>query len=500
MNLEQLVYRRQFIFTNNRIQGFRGWPKVDMKLSGQFYNLLYHPDLDYASAENRLKIHVLGYILDPLNPGYSNQDIVDELSQSASKDEAIQRTDYFNGRFILLVSDNDHIYILNDATGSKQIYYLFEQDKVWIGSTPNLIGEFTKLESTKNTELIDFFENSEFKKKNRAWFGNETPYLSLFSLSPNHLINVIDKEIIRFWPKTNLKSKSLNESVIFAGNILTGTMESASKRNDLHISLTGGWDSRLILSASKKIYKDVKYYTLKLPGSTDKEIYDFLIPESISKFYDLDYHVIELNGEKPSDEFIDVYLGNNVFNREFYASVYHKYMNGGYDKMLNVTGIMGDQVLRAFYRFRNKDLAKKIARRFKVSEYPYTINSIEHSLNYLKSCSETTGINIIDLFNWENYSACWAGIAATEHDIVRDELRVFNCRALISTFMNLPDKLRYKEYPKIYRMIIKYNWPELLEIGIEGSRVQFRELKKIFRRIGIEYYMERVYTSLKELG
>ncbi|MFH0759397.1 MAG: hypothetical protein V2B15_19075 [Bacteroidota bacterium] len=410
--------------------------------------------------------------------------------------DVLKRTDSLNGKYALLISDGSNLYIINDATASKQVFYYFGNDAVWIASTPNLISEYKELNQTENDGILAYLNASEYRNNNSAWFGYETPLKNLFILPPNHLIDFQNRRIERFWPVEQPGKRTLNESTEYIAGIFKGTIESAAIRYKLHISLTGGWDSRMILSSSRKVYPNAEYYTLKSPEIYEKNIWDFLIPRKIADQYNLKYSIIEFGIAAPEKEFIDLFNKNSIFNRNVFTEVYYQYIKLGFEDRMNVTGVLGDQLLRAVYRCSGETTAEKIANQFKVSNYPHIIKSINDFLDSVRSYSVTFGIHIMDWFNWECFSANWGGIAATEHDIAREELRMVNCRELISTFMHIPEKYRYKDNPVAHRNIVKRNWPELLDISIEPSNIQHRKLKKILRFLHIERLVENLYRRM----
>ncbi len=497
MNYNNLKFRRQFIFSDQEILPFQEWDLKKISWNKKDYHLMYHPDLECTHHKANLTIYLLGYILDPFKPELSNSDIIESFSKEDNYNSVLKRTDFYNGRYVIIIFDGEEIIAFNDATASKQLYYFLKPESFFIASTPNLIKEFTDLKLHNNDELHDFLNSDKFRNKNTAWFGDETPFENVYNLFPNHYINLISKKTIRFWPRESLQTRNLKETVDYVSKILTGTMKSASNRYQLHSSLTGGWDSRIILSSSKQIKDSIDYYTFVDDTIQRKNIHDVIIPEKLSKRYNLTHEKIRIENKEIEEQFLEIFENNSVFNRNTYNQVYYKYIELGYEHYMNVTGTMGDQLLRVFYRFKGEITAQKFAEKFEVAEFPFIIKAIDKWLKEVEDLQEDSPINIIDWFNWEFYSPNWAGISATEHDIVRDELRVFNCRALITAIMQVKEKHRYRDNPKTHELIIKKNWKELLEFTVEPSGIQYRKLKKVLRFIGLEKSADMLYQNLK---
>lgn len=496
-NKEQLHFRRQFFFTNKEIKPFKDWHEIKVMFKDKVSSLIYHPDLEFTSSNGKLSIILLGYILDPFHTSANNQDIVNELSGCDTIQEAFIRTDYFNGRYVMIIADENSQYIINDATASKQVYFHFKDDVFGIGSTPNIITTFIECEKTENQELLDYLHSDRYINLNKSWFGTETPYKDLFMLLPNHSLDLHQKKITRFWPVKNPPGKSTKESVRYIADIMRGTIESASNRYKLHCSLTGGWDSRMMLAAAKTRINEIEFYTFKSDDLVRKNKWDIIIPRRLTERFGLNYNVIELDGKMPDKEFMDVFASNSIFNRNVYTEVYDKYLQNGRDKKMNVTGIMGDQILRIFYRFDGEITAEKFADKFHEHSNPYVVKSIRKWMDEVEPLIPQFDYHLIDWFNWEHYFANWGGLSATEHDIARDELRFFNCRELLTTFMRFDNKLRYRDNPKAHRMIVNYNWKELLQENIEPSNIKYRKLKKVLRFINLEQTTENIYRIIK---
>jgi hypothetical protein len=244
------------------------------------------------------------------------------------------------------------------------------------------------------------------------------------------------------------------------------------------------------------VYRDMTFYTLDVPGNFEKNIWDYLVPSKIVETYNLKYNLIKLTGETPDRAFLDIYNKNSIFNRNIYAEVYYQYIKQGYEDKVNVTGTMGNELLRAIHRVRGECTAEKLATKLGVSAYPHILKFIRNYLESVQKYADKTGIHIIDLFDWEVFCPGWAGMSATEHDIAREELRIVNHRDLISTYMLIPEKHRFWHHPIAQRMVIKHNWPELLKFSVEPSNIRYRNLKKILRFLHIERFVERSHSLL----
>ncbi len=188
---------------------------------------------------------------------------------------------------------------------------------------------------------------------------------------------LINKQVERFWPGNFAEKRTLNQSIEYASEIMRGTLKSAANRFKLHSSLTGGWDSRMVLSSMKDIIGEIDFYTFVSQNVYKKNINDILIPRKIVGKYKLNYDTVELDNNNPPQEFLNVFKSNSVFNRNTYAAVYYNFINNGFDNHINVTGTTGDQVLRASYRLTGDITAQKLAAKSEYHHFPSAVNSID---------------------------------------------------------------------------------------------------------------------------
>lgn len=494
---QYLLFRRQFLVSDIPFENYKNWHTHVVFHAARQFRIIWHPDLEFTSAEKNYAIYLLGYALNPFKPEMSNQDIVEELAKCNNCDAIFSKTDFLNGRYALIIADHHNLKIINDATSSKQVYYLFKDKQFFVGSSPDIISRITRCRRTKNRDLLDYYHSSLYQNANQAWFGTETPFQDVMILQPNHFLDLINRRVRRFWPRYPRKKMKINESVEYVSYIMKGTVQAALNRYTLHCSLTAGYDSRMILSSLKHFKDQIQYYTLNSLHFRHLNKADIELPEKIANDYGLNHNFINITGEKIDNKFVEIYKRNNVLNRNVFIEAYYRYINQGHENKLNLTGIMGDQLLRANFRLCGQITAYKLAERFHVQNFKFVVNSIYQWLIEALPIYPNYNIHLIDWFNWECYCASWAGIAATEHDIARDELRMFNCRELFTTFMLIHPYFRYKDNPKIHKMVIKHNWRSLLRYKLVPSNVQYRFCKKILRILCIEPLVNRLYQKSK---
>lgn len=494
--MNHLLFRRQFLLSTKEIQFDSSWKKTKLKKYTRNCTIYSHPDLEITSASNtEAQIHLLGYVLDPHNPDLLNQDIVNNLLNK-SFDSLAAATDFLTGRFVLVYSTSDTIKVLHDATGFREICYYKDNAEFACGSTPNIIAKYHSVQRDDDVEINRYFNSPELNNQERKWIGARTIYKGIVRLLPNYYVELPKNEVHRYWPREERKIIELNTAVKIAAKILTGTYESAIKRFNLDQTLTSGWDTRLLLASSRKYAHKIPFYFLRGFKSDAglAESPDYLITKAIAEKYNLSIQYVVIENLKVDEEFEKIYYENNVLSRPKLLKVYYTAYLNKLDNVMTVSGSLGNSLLRLPGGInRSSEQAEVMARKFKYDKYPFVIDSINQWMESTRHLTKKN-YNIMDLFDWEQYSGNWGNLSGTEQDIVRDELRPFNNRELITTLGYVHDKYKYRDYPLNYTKTIELLWPELLNFSNDISHYK---LKKALRKINLEQLADRLYHTIK---
>jgi hypothetical protein len=497
--MDNLKFRRQYIITNKEIGCPANWKRLKIQQDRVKWHLYSHPDLEINRVKNKyLELLLIGYFIDPENPELTNSKLLKKISLLKDFNRIIRTTDNFNGRFVLIYSDKKNLKIYNDATGFREVYYYFKNGSVCCGSTPNIIAQYFKTEKGADREMSIFFTSKSFNNGERIWIGDDTIYEGIKHLLPNHYVDLIKKSKIRFWPYKDFFRTELSDAVIKISEILKGTYKSALSRYKLHQGLTAGWDTRLLLAASKDYVNDINYYIYKTSDTSEKS-YDIKISKKLSRKFNVPFNIINIEDNDIDDTFSEIFYRNNVLARsKLINAIYHAYKNR-LDDTLTVSGTMGNEILRILLRTgKNKPVnAEEIAVKLNYGQYKYVVNAIQKWLEETLPVSQKLNYNIMDLFSWEQVFGNWGALSGSEQDIVRDEIRPFNNRNLLSTFASLDDKYRYKDYPVGYIKIIKYLWKDILKVPAYRSGASGHFIRKILRLLSIEQKTEQFYRRIK---
>ncbi len=497
--MNNLLYRRQFILCNKEINADPEWKQIKLGKNQGNFLLHIHPDLGFTQVINdRFELILLGYIIDPYEPDSSDSDILDKLALFHSFEEILTGTIALSGRFAIIYNDKDSVKVFHDATGLREIYYFHGNEAVAVGSSASILADFLKIQMDEEKEITKFYNSPELNNVERRWIGNRTIYKDVFHLLPNHFLDLIPGKTKRFWPTVAQKKTKLKDAAGIIAGILKGTFEAADHRFTLHQGLTGGWDTRVLLAAAQKYLDSIHFYFIR-GFKTDASLGnsgDYTISKAIAEKCHFPLEIVLLNNDEIDPGFKKAYFQNNHLARPKLLAAYYDAFKKKLENTTTVAGTSGNEILRLLSSIdRNVEDGDKIAGLMGYSKHQYAVDSINE---WLEECMplKKLNYNLLDLFNWEQLFSNWGSLSTSEQDIVREELRPFNNRLLMSTYISLNDKYRYRDYPLGHIEVIKLLWPELLEFDVDIRNAAF---KKFLRLLKMEIFTDKIYQRVKRL-
>ena len=200
MNKVKYLKRRQFAL-GPEFFDFEGWVRNEIS---EELRLTVHPDLPLLTAGKDATVLVLmGYMIDPYAPEKTDREILEGiLADFSGLEDLITRIERLSGRFVLIAQSEQGSWLLHDAVGLRQVcYYTDSENRTWCASQPDTLAEMLRLPSDQ--EVIDFKNLPAFvEKRTEFWLINDrTPYQKVFSLLPNHFLDLRLGNSCRFWPR-----------------------------------------------------------------------------------------------------------------------------------------------------------------------------------------------------------------------------------------------------------------------------------------------------------
>ena len=464
--LEKALYRNQFILGPTFIDEFSSWKRAKIRNS---ICLSTHPDLNvYQAIQDDKSITLIGYIVDPDRSNASDRDIVNDLiSKISNFDALLDHSGKFGGRWILIIDDGEQIRLFHDAVGLRQVFYTDTDctTDLWCASQPRLIAD--RLNLRVDPIAVDFISSFGQRNSEYWWPGDSCPYKEIKHLLPNHYLDFKVGSSHRYWPNGPLKNLSLNEATGKTATIMLGLLESMANRYDLAVSLTAGWDSRLVLAAAKGIRDRVSYVTVKQGRMTNNHP-DITIPSLLMSKFGLRHDIVE-SPAVMDEQFMPVFNRHVSFAHEVWGPDAQAIMEYSSHRKVAVTG-SASEAARCFYgpMPKRRMTPQSLSARVGMGNDPFAVRSFE---KWLKGIPDTFNYNLLDLFYWEQRGGNWLAMCQSEFDIAwRDIFTPFNCRNLLMNMLGVEENYRKPPKYELYTEVMLQLWPEILSAPINPHK------------------------------
>jgi len=340
------MYRNQYIVINKNQSNFHNIKPV------QFLNGLYIYSsfpLSTSSAQDfSTEVYLIGYILNPQKPADSNDDIVTALAKNCKTQELfLKDIQVLSGRYILFYKNETSFIVVGDACSLRQCYFKLSEGDTILTSSPKMFLDFYDYDLQINPLKRDLINLPQYKKNESLWYGDKCIDDRLCKLLPNHYLDLNKKELKRLDLYTNILDDK--DIIDYASSILKGTFAALVNRYNLVQALTAGWDSRILLAASKELKDNIRFYVFNMSDNSP----DVWVPNKLSKQLDLRFEII-----KPSqlrNDFLSSYNEEHIFPRILpkTANIQYHYDNNTSPNLINVNGNCAE-IARCFYGYTKK--------------------------------------------------------------------------------------------------------------------------------------------------
>jgi len=491
---EKYLYRRQYILAPCPIEIFEHWKQIQVSKD---YFLTAHPELSVIEAHcQKRSIYLLGYIIDPYNPFFDDlENIQDIIDKSKTADDVFLHIADKCGRFVIIVKTQDDFRIFSDACGLRQVFYhVDKRNSIWCSSQPHLIAEQLGIKVNEDVKS-DLHKTTLFKTTNYWYPGNITLFDNIFHLTPNHYLDISAGISIRYWPKERLNQISISECIPKVLILLGGIIEGAAHRFNLAFAISCGWDSRTLLASSRKVAKNIHYFTLSSKTKIDKDP-DVLIPSAMLKQLGLKHSVLVLP-EEADEDFINIFK-KNVFSARISTglnaiSTYNHFKNEK-NEIVVMFGNCSEITKRDRYRFPKTPVplisGAVLTAMAQMNHSDIGMKALKKWLIPVKKLTKYN-IDILDLMHWEQRVGNWGAMALTEYEMVHESICPYSCRRYIEYMLRVPFKYRTNPEYKLHHEIIAAIWPEVLEYEINPAK---NKIKKIIEDV---LYRTNLYDPIK---
>ncbi len=403
-----------------------------------------------------------------------------------SENKFLDYLDLLNGRFVCIYSYHNHIYILNDATAARSVFYS-TRDNI-VASHYNLVNDVCHSDAEPFFQIYENVVNHKIlEHKSYPWVmpGNLTPYKDIKLLEPNHKLDLSDMSVKRFWPRADMEHLNIDEACDEIAMLLKNSAETLVNNYRVFESLTSGFDSRITLAATKDVTKKITYFTyhdavLKEGNyeSLDRQI-NFRFAKNLCSKEGLNFKEIIFRDDDGDRDLDKIYKLNHYhihipqlisyYSKMFTCNSIHLRSNLieiVRENHMRINSLESDDDYEAvafFMNWRKQDEGyDKVIDIYK--KYSKSLE-LDKVFNYSKSI----------ILYWEHRVASWLSAAVLSiSDFACDTFQLFNCRRILQLGISLPTY--YKNRSIIYDLLLKKLWPDLLNYGLPNNDTPLFEL------------------------
>jgi len=455
------------------------------------FRFYYYKGVIFTQVENSMaQVLVAGNLYDYENPLWGNREIIESwLKDHESFDNILKATFKYSRQYLVFYRNKQtgEAKVFTDTAAQYELYYTrTPKGDVVASSGYRLIERITPLHKDTSPEAIEFYSSTAFQKR-LSFVGEDTNFTNLKRLKPNYYLDLNKGKTVRYFPESPLKTTTLEEASQKCAEMLKGYITAAANRQPLLIPLTAGWDSRVILAASRDILNKSIFYVLFKKGIHPK--YDKIIPERLSKLFKFRFYAITTRDS--SNKEVDEYAKEHVLFPKVYIYKRIREFYSKYPEYLILNGNVSEIARLEFDEVFNLS-PEKIAW---IEKYPFLDYALLRLTKWYednKTHFATNGYRVLDMLYWEENCANWVAKFKTEYRLMGYEMfSLFNSRELLLTLYGLPKKYRRKQNPVVYKRMIQYLWPEILRVPVNPG------IKKIAMRLTQKIGIFPVFRNMK---
>lgn len=405
------------------------------------------------------KIFVVGYAVDAEKPHYTIEEMCAELDNKLAQGLiGPESTGDWNGRWIILVLTEQGIAAWADCCGLKQLFYDGTSSIFCMASQARYIAQLYGY--TENPIAKEYLKQAEEMDKEYSWPLDRTAYADVKRLLPNHYI--LGGRVSRA-PLNKEQGSTLRAAVL-----ISNSLSAVHMLAPLVVTLTAGWDSRLVLSGCSNI-DNYTAVTLKYDWM-EPDHQDITIAKKLAMKKKIEHMVIDCGSV--SNKFSAEYMKHSENGHGYWIQMAQAVIDGGFSQCFWVKGACNEIIRNSFGVLYNWQVnAKVLCKLFKLPFVPYVIEALNDWLPEAKKYCKTNQISVLDLFYWEHRMGSWLAECLNEADIASEMFSPFNSRAYLENGLSVKCRERISPQYKFFdSMLEKADLKN--NISVNGERYQ----------------------------
>lgn len=389
------------------------------------------------------------------------------LMRIASGDRAA--LDDVAGRFALLVLDGDEGSIMHDPLGSQAIFRTLGSNPV-VSSHASLIAECESL--SPSARIRRYMASEEYRAKvTRFLPGDWTVYEDIVHLIPNNELDLRSGTTSRYWPREGIRRATFHEVLCVWDEYFSAYAKYVAPRYKPVIGLTGGLDSRAVISTLHAKGVESKYITWdKMPADEAARI------PLLADYLGGNHSWIRMEQRPGTERSKDIRLAaRNATGLTRGTPL----LPAQIDEVVGPRSLfikgLGGEVMRGPYNSRLKaHLPKKLedlayalyagqVRKTAGKEYEQVTRlAIREYLERANYKSGLHGVDHGDLIYWEQRMGTWTAVQHAEFSVVLNSHSAMNSRRMFAASWGLEDHERFG--PGLLRKLINHYNPTIASI------------------------------------
>lgn len=507
------IFKRGFLITNDTNISLKEYPfydNWDIKKIHNFIFYLHKKQKLYIYDNGEKVFFLIGHAYNPFTMEIDEVSILKKISDNykCSKKQYFNCINELTGIFTLGFFDNEKLQLLVDCAGLQGCYYGNINNKIFISSHMQLIGDICNL---SRDPYIDELVNYKYYKLYGPYLpGDLSSYKEVKRLVPNTYVSYEKNmfKIKRFFPNEELlicnTKEKYDETIRQIGKIYHNNMELISKKwNNPAISMTGGTDSKVTVACANGLYDKFSYFSYI---SQYSEQIDAYAAHKIADKIGINHKIYNISDEDEEFENLDVIrkiITHNVGNigalndNDIRKRAYFKDI----DEFDIEVKSWASEILRATYykKYHKRKMPKHLSPRNITSMYKVFIGNrklvkktdevFADYMNKIKFGENFSNYDESDMIYWELKYGGWGGLILTgEQKYSFDITLPFNNRILMTLFLSIPleDRINDRAHKDVTRLMDS----KLYDSGIHI--VNYNKTKK-------RMYFEKMYFNINSL-
>jgi hypothetical protein len=331
-----------------------------------------------------------------------------------------------------------------------------------------------------------------FSRRVSQWWlpGDKLLFEGGRQLLPNHALCLRTGTAGRYWPAGDITGDPAATLLERCAARLEGFISAAAHRYPLAMGLSAGWDSRLILAFCRGVKDSLRTYSTVPPGRRHPPP-DAKLSARLCATLGLTHELL-LPQHEPSAGFRRAFQGHVCLPHAEFAPFMEAELALSRYETAGVTGNIAEVVKLPYEeKIGERDFDDRnpahLARLVRMHGFEYAATALDQ---WRSSAADHPRVTIPELFYWENRCGRWLSRNTLMFDIGwREIVMPFNCRALLSDFLEIAPELRRRPECFAFESLIERRWPEVLSVPIvsktpvTGSSRLWSRSRQLLRRL-----------------